>query len=193
MDKANGYETIAPLFMKGRGQAVNGVGASLVRAWAHSLPSGSTILDLGCGTGIPIAKALIEEGMRVYGVDASPTMVTTFRLNFPHSSVACETVEESGFFQRKFGGIIAWGLLFLLPKQAQALVIQKAAEALLRGGKFLFTSPGQETSWPDAMTGQYSVSLGAAEYRALLARSGLSLVEEYEDEGQNHYFDSVKI
>jgi 2-polyprenyl-3-methyl-5-hydroxy-6-metoxy-1,4-benzoquinol methylase len=33
------------------------------------------VLDLGCGTGIPNSKILIDEGMTVYGIDASPTMV----------------------------------------------------------------------------------------------------------------------
>jgi hypothetical protein len=46
--------------------------------------------------------------------------------------------------------------------------------------------------WNDAMTGRQSRSLGAAEYRALLSAVGLSVISEYEDEGQNYYFDAVK-
>jgi hypothetical protein len=33
MDNSNGYEGIATLFLKGRGQAVNGIGAPEVRSW----------------------------------------------------------------------------------------------------------------------------------------------------------------
>jgi len=46
--------------------------------------------------------------------------------------------------------------------------------------------------WNDAMTGLESRSLGAQEYRRLLSTVGLSVTSEYEDEGQNHYFDVRK-
>jgi hypothetical protein len=42
------------------------------------------------------------------------------------------------------------------------------------------------------MTGLESISLGADEYRRLLAAAGISVVEEYEDIGENHHFDGLK-
>jgi hypothetical protein len=42
------------------------------------------------------------------------------------------------------------------------------------------------------MTGLESRSLGAPEYRTQLSSVGLSVISEYEDEGQNHYYDAVK-
>jgi hypothetical protein len=42
------------------------------------------------------------------------------------------------------------------------------------------------------MTGLESISLGAEEYRKLLGAAGISVTEEYEDVGQNHYFDGFK-
>lgn len=192
METSNGYEDIATLFLKGRGQAINGVGASQVRRWARTLQTNSTVLDLGCGTGIPISKVLIDEGLTVYGVDGSPTLVNAFRENFPDTPVVCEPVESSSFFNRKFDAVIAWGLLFLLSPDAQATVIQKVAKVFLPGGKFLFTAPHQKANWKDAMTGQTSTSLGGEKYKQLLSASGLSLIEEFEDEGDNHYYNAVK-
>lgn len=193
MDKSNGYEQIAPIFIKGRGQAINGVGTSAVRKWARALAKNSTVLDLGCGTGIPVSMVLIDEGMRIYGIDASPTMVKAFQQNFPNNPVACEAVEDSLFFNRKFDAIIAWGLIFLVPAEAQKVVIQKAANSLQIGGKFLFTATGKRDEWKDAMTDQHSISLGPEKYNQLLNASGLSLIEEFEDEGENHYFNAIKI
>jgi len=46
--------------------------------------------------------------------------------------------------------------------------------------------------WNDALTGLESRSLGAVEYRRALASVGLSVIREYEDEGENHYFDALK-
>jgi cyclopropane fatty-acyl-phospholipid synthase-like methyltransferase len=96
------------------------------------------------------------------------------------------------FFNRKFDAIISWGLLFLLPEKIQEVVIQKAANALQPGGKLLFTSTGKKQEWKDAMTEQDSISLGAQKYRDLIKSAGLSLIEEFEDEGENYYFNAIK-
>lgn len=193
MDKSNGYENIAIWFVEYRGQNNKGIGTSSVRNWARTLPEGSAVLDLGCGTGIPISKALIDEGMTVYGIDASATLIQAFRQNFPKAPAACEPAEESVFFNRKFDAIISWGLIFLLSEDVQAKIIQKASDALHIGGKLLFTAPYKKVEWQDAMTGQPSRSLGGDKYKELLSASGLSLIEEFEDEGENHYFSSIKI
>ena len=192
MDKSNGYEHISVIFIKIRGQTVDGIGAASVRGWAQTMQRGSVVLDLGCGTGIPVSNVLIDEGMTVYGVDASPTLANAFRQNFPHMPVACEAVEDSLFFGRKFDGIIAVGLMFLISEEAQILLIKKAATALKPGGKLLFTSPYSAVVWNDVMTGLRSTSLGAAKYKELISSSGLSLIEEFEDEGENHYYSAVK-
>lgn len=192
MDKSNGYEGIARTFIQIRGQATDGIGISSVRKWAQTFAKGSSLLDLGCGTGIPISKVLLDEGMFVYGIDASATLIEAFKENFPDSSAACEAVEESTFFNRKFEGVISWGLLFLLSAEIQATVIPKVAEALRFGGRFLFTAPSVVAEWEDTLTGGRSVSLGAEKYREILAASGLLLIEEFEDEGENHYYHAVK-
>jgi 2-polyprenyl-3-methyl-5-hydroxy-6-metoxy-1,4-benzoquinol methylase len=193
MDKSNGYEDIAPIFIKGRGQAVNGVGADTVRNLAKELDAGSTVLDVGCGTGIPMTKILLEAGMVVHAVDASPAMVSAFKKNFPLVPVACEAAEESSFFNQYFDAILAWGLIFLMPEEAQIELIPKLAAALKPGGKLLFTSPAKAIQWRDAMTDQWSRSLGAEKYKRLMSLSGLQLIEELEDEGGNHYYLAMKI
>lgn len=192
MDKSNGYERNAATFIRSRSKGAGGVGALTVRQWARSLPVHATVLDVGCGAGDPISKVLVDEGLEVYGMDASPHMVQAFRHNFPDCPVACEAVEDSSFFNRQFDAIIAWGLLFLLPPATQEVAIQKMALALRSGGKLLFTAPSQQMQWKDAITEMESVSLGAERYSALLAASGLSVVEEMEDEGGNYYYHSEK-
>ncbi|GAB3047246.1 class I SAM-dependent methyltransferase [Spirosoma pulveris] len=190
MDKSNGYEAIAARFITSRAQAI---GQASVRYWAKTLPPNASVLDLGCGSGMPITRVLREEGMQVYGIDASPTMIQTFQLNFPSSPAACEAVEDSLFFNRQFDAIIAWGLLFLLPGEVQVLVLQKVAAALSTGGKLLFTAPSQAVKWTDVMTEQEALSLGAEQYKTLLAASMLFIVEEFDDEGGNHYYHAVKV
>ncbi len=192
IDESNGYEGIADIYIPGRGRAVNGVGATTARAWAATFAPGAELLDLGCGTGIPVTKILLEAGLKVWAVDASAKMVADFRTNFPGVPVAWEAVERSGFFGRQFDGIISVGLMFLLAPAIQRALIPKMAAALKPGGRLLFTSPMQIVEWNDAMTELPSWSLGAEEYRGLLLASGLSLGEEMRDEGGNYYFSGVR-
>ena len=189
-DPSNGYEAVASEFITRRDQS--GIGVATVRAWARSLEPGASILDLGCGHGMPVSAALMEDGFDVYGIDASPSLTDTFRRRFPHAHVACEAVEDSSFFLRKFDAAIAVGLLFLLPADMQESLIRRVAQALNSGGRFLFTSPAEACTWKDMLTGQRSLSLGARAYKDLLSSAGLVLVEGYVDEGDNHYYDSRK-
>lgn len=192
-DRSNGYEGVAAEFLVGRGRAPStAIGTRAVRNWARTLPPGAAVLDVGCGTGLPITKVLVDEGLNVHGIDAAPSFVEAFRHNLPGIPVACEAVEESSFFDRTFDGVLAWGLMFLLPPQEQRRLIQRIAEVLVPGGRFLFTSPPQPIVWKDAMTGLESRSLGAVAYRRELAAVGLKVISEYEDEGENHYYDGVK-
>jgi cyclopropane fatty-acyl-phospholipid synthase-like methyltransferase len=136
--------------------------------------------------------ALMNDGFVIYGVDASPSLTTAFRRKFPHAQVACEAVEDSRFFGRTFDGIIAAGLMFLLPAEVQRDVIRKVALALNPGGRFLFTSPTQTCTWKDVLTGRQSLSLGVEEYKAVLSAVGLTPIAEYVDEGDNHYYSACK-
>ena len=193
MDRSNGYERVAVEFLARRGSARSaGVGVKTVRNWARTLPPGSAVIDLGCGSGFPITAVLVGEGLNVYAVDAAPSFVQTFRRNFPNTPVVCEAVEDSTFFDRTFDGVVAWGLIFLLSPEEQRRLLQRIADILAPGGRLLFTSCAEPLVWNDAMTGLESRSLGAEEYRRQLLAGGLSVTSEYEDEGRNHYFDVFK-
>ncbi|HEY4099726.1 MAG TPA: class I SAM-dependent methyltransferase [Gemmatimonadales bacterium] len=192
-DKSTGYEAVAAEFIAGRGRApATGIGAREVRAWARALPASSSVLDLGCGTGLPITRELIEAGLDVHAVDGSPSFVAAFRRNFPDVPVECESVLESTYFNRQFDAVIAWGLVFLLFPAEQRQLINRMSNAIVAGGRLLFTSPPRPQVWIDAMTAVESRSLGAEEYRAICASAGVVVAREYEDVGENHYYESIK-
>jgi len=192
-DRSNGYEGVAQEFLAGRGGPRSaGIGVKTVRDWARTLPHGAAVIDLGCGSGIPITEVLVGEGLNVYAIDAAPSFVQAFRRNLPNTPVICEAVEESTFFARTFDGVLAVGLMFLLNPEEQERLLKRIAATLAPGGRLLFTSCEEALVWNDAMTGLESRSLGAEEYRRLLRAFGLSVTGEYRDEGQNHYIDALK-
>jgi SAM-dependent methyltransferase len=95
-------------------------------------------------------------------------------------------------FGRTFDAVLSVGLMFLLKAEEQHRLIQRFAEILVPGGRLLFTSSTKPAVWNDALTGLKSISLGAEQYRKRLGAVGISVAEEYEDEGENHYFDAYK-
>jgi SAM-dependent methyltransferase len=184
-DKSNGYDELAIGYMAHRDSKI---GAATVLKWSKQLPRGASILDLGCGHGVPISQVLIHRRFQVYGIDASAKMIAAFRRRFPSAYAEHAAVEDSDFFARLFDGVVAWGLLFLLRPEVQAALMAKVAQALNSGGKFLFTAPKDAVTWRDALTARESISLGSAEYRRILQAEGLTLDAELNDEGKNHYY-----
>ncbi len=83
--------------------------------------------------------------------------------------------------------------MFLLKIDEQHRLLERFAEILVPDGRLLFTSTAKPAVWNDVMTGFESLSLGAEQYRKLLEAAGFSIAEEYEDIGENHYFDAFKI
>ena len=193
MDRSNGYEAVSEEFLVRRGSSRStGIGVKEVRKWARTLPRGSSVIDLGCGPGFPITVMLVDEGLHVFGVDAAPSFVAAFQRNLPGIPIICEAAQESRLFDRTFDAVLTWGLMFLLQAEDQHRLVQRFAEILEPGGRLLFTSTAKPAVWNDVMTGLESLSLGAEQYRNLLGAVGISVAEEYEDEGENHYFDAFK-
>jgi 2-polyprenyl-3-methyl-5-hydroxy-6-metoxy-1,4-benzoquinol methylase len=188
-DRSNGYEAIAEDFIRARRPTI---GPRIVRRWARGLGPTASILDIGCGHGVPISQALLQEGFTVYGVDASPTLVSKFHERFPSAPVECSSVEDSLFFSRTFDAAVAWGLMFILPAENQLSLIRKVARAVKPGGQFLFTSPKQACTWIDGMTGLLSISLGHEVYEHELATHGMALLGNDEDEGENYYYFTLR-
>lgn len=188
-DSSNGWEAIANEFMA---IANWDIGADIVANWTNSFRAGQSILDVGCGFGGSYTQSLIDKGVKVYGIDASKTLLKEYQKRFPGVLVKRESAENSSFFDKKFDGALSVGLVFLLSSEDQIIILQKLANALKEKGRFLFTSPYQICEWDDLLTGKKSQSLGREAYIKILQNHGASLVGEYTDEGGNHYYDFQK-
>jgi SAM-dependent methyltransferase len=187
-DRSRGWENIASKFISVRSR----IGADVVARWSETLPRKGSVIDIGCGFGEPIAETLLNRGFEVFGIDASPTLVTAFLARFPGVPVACEAAESSRYFDRTFDGAVAIGLLFLVSGDDQRQIIRRVASALKPGGSFLFNAPLEACEWQDMLTGQTSLSLGIEEYGRILDGEGMNIRSVHADSGQNHYLEVVK-
>lgn len=191
VERSQGWEAIASTFMD-HSRGTPAVGVAVIRRWAARFGPGDTLLDLACGPGTERSDVLRDRGSSLFAVDASPKLLAAYRARIPAARTAWEAAERTSFFERPFDGVLAWGLLFLLPADAQKAVIARVAKALRPRGSLLFTAPAQAGEWNDLSTERRSVSLGREAYLALLGEAGLTLVAEHDDEGQNHYYESVR-
>ncbi len=149
------------------------------------------MLELACGHGV-VSQVLVDHGLRLYAIDASPTLLRAFRERFPDVETECAAAEDSSYFDRTFDGVIAWGLIFLLPEETQRVVLAKVAKALRLGGRLLFTAPRGAVTWMDSLTGLESRSLSAEEYESLLRELGFNIEPGRLDEGENYYYLATK-
>lgn len=187
-DASNGYDAIAAAFIEARSDA----GSGIVKDWAAQFPKGARVLDLGCGHGVPNMPLLLGAGLTVSAIDASPSLLAEFRARFPQVETACEPVEQSAFFGRQFDGVLAVGLMFLLPVTEQLRLIQNVSDALKPRGRFLFTAPQETGTWEDLLTKRRSQSLGAQAYTVRLLDVGFAEVDSVPDPGASHFYRARK-
>lgn len=142
------------------------------------VPDGGEVLDLGCGSGEPIARWLIESGCALTGVDSSPSLIELCRTRFPgHEWIACDMrALELG---RGFHGLLAWHSFFHLPPADQRPMFERFAAHLSPGGALMFTSGSTEGEAIGEWQGEplYHGSLDTAEYRALLSANGFEVLD----------------
>ncbi len=146
-------------------------------------PKQATVLDLGCGTGEPLAAFFIDQGYHVTGVDGSTKMIALCKARFPEQTWLCADMREIDLHQQ-FDVILAWHSFFHLPQSDQRKMFAKFAMHLKPGAVLAFTSgPAADEVWSDN-GGQnlYHASLSIAEYQSLLKQNGLEvLLHKVED------------
>ena len=136
------------------------------------------ILDLGCGSGEPVARDLIAARRQVVGVDSSPTLISICRDRFPGATWVVEDMRRLELGDG-FGGIIAWHSLFHLTAEDQETMFGVFSAHASPGTTLMFTSGTERGESIGRWQGEplYHASLDTLEYATLLSRHGFSIVD----------------
>jgi len=187
------YDLIADWYASER---LDQTGVPEAATLASSIPRGSLVLDIGCGNGMPITRALLNEGHRVIGLDSSSTMLARFRRNCPEALAVRGTVQSCPFADGVFDAAVAWGVMFHLNPEDAIRAIANVSRTLQRGAPFLFTSGDIDDfdaseSKMNGVTFRY-FSYSVDSYRRILGDHSLTLVDVHADSGNNTYYLTKK-
>lgn len=127
------------------------------------------LLDLGCGSGEPIARYLIEKGCRLTGVDAAPAMIALCRQRFADARWLTADMRRLDLEER-FDGIVAWDSFFHLAAGDQRRMFEIFRAHIAPRGLLLFTSGPQAGEATGDFYGHslFHASLDPREYLSLL-------------------------
>lgn len=151
------------------------------RGWldrfAGLVPTGGSILDIGCGSAEPIARHFITNGFAVTGIDSSPEMIAMCRQRFPAHGWDVADMRQLAL-ERTFDGLIAWDSFFHLCADDQRAMFPIFAAHAAAGAALMFTSGPASGEAIGTFHGEplYHASLDPAEYRALLAADGFEVM-----------------
>lgn len=151
------------------------------RAWMDRftavLQPGASILDVGCGSGQPIARYLIERGYHVTGIDSSAPLIEKCRARFPRNQWIVADMRTLAL-SRTFDAIIAWDSFFHLSHEHQRAMFPIFRQHANPGAPLLLTTGTGHGVAIGSLQGEslYHASLSPAEYRELLDTHGFAVV-----------------
>lgn len=143
--------------------------AFMEKAWLDRflavLPAGGSILDIGCGSGQPVARYMFGRGYAVTGIDSSPSLIALARGRFPAGKWIV-------------ADMIAWHSFFHLSQADQRRMFAHFAAHAAPGAALMFTSGPEHGEAIGEWMGEalYHASLDAGEYRELLDKHGFDVV-----------------
>lgn len=142
------------------------------------LPQEATVLDVGCGSGEPIAGYLIKSGCCVTGIDFADPMLDMARARFPDHRWIIADMRDIDLGEQ-FDGIIAWHSFFHLTPPDQEAALACFARHLKTGGALMLTVGPEADETAGQVCGEavYHASLSPGGYRDALNRLKIEVVQ----------------
>lgn len=152
-------------------------------ALVRALPTGARVLDLGSGTGRPVAATLAAAGHAVIGYDVSERMVTFARAHVPGATFEVGDMLSLRFGEGSCDAALTVFSLLQLPHAAQLQMLERISRWLAPGGYFLVaTVPhpagclGRDGDWMGHRVRTYSFT--ALALKEHIGATGLQVVHD---------------
>jgi SAM-dependent methyltransferase len=141
----------------------------------------SSILEVGCGAGMPTAKYL-STSHGVTGVDISPKMIDLARANVPSVHFIEADIMTADFPKENFDAIVSFYALSHIPRQEHEALFYRLADWLKPGGLLLVTLAQKDDGpgYTEEFCGvtMYWSNFGLEVYKDLLKRTGFRIEQE---------------
>ncbi len=146
------------------------------------LPARGRLLDLGCGSGIPVAGYFLRKGYDLVGVDYADTMIALARqrypeIEWPKAEWIVQDITQLSL-EGHFDGIYSWDGFFHLSIAEQRGVLPKLAKLVKTQGAMMLTVGTGEGEVTGTVGGEtvYHASLSPEEYKERLSQYGFENV-----------------
>lgn len=143
------------------------------------LDDGSSVLDIGCGAGVPVTQLLAKRFV-VTGVDVSKEMLRLARANAPNANFVRADITSVEFDESSFDAVVAFFSLFHIPREDHARLFRRIRDWLKPGGYLMCTlSLESETGYTqDDFFGakMYWSNYGLSEYEEMLTGIGFTML-----------------
>ena len=125
------------------------------KAWtdeiAEYLNEGDSVLDLGCGCGVPSTK-LLSEKFDITGADISPVQIDRARKLVQNAKFICGDMCQLEFQTEQFDAIVCFYAIIHVPVAEQKKLLSSIWGWLKPSGNFLFSAgesqwTGEEKDW----------------------------------------------
>jgi predicted TPR repeat methyltransferase len=174
------YDTISQKWSEVRDQ--NEV-SQLIIDLERCLPRDAHILDIGCGTGKPIAQYFAECGHQITGIDASANMIDIAQQYYIDKA----SFVSGDFFEfktsEKFDAIIMWDSIFHfdLKRHEEAFRIISSMMKLDAYILFTYGDVNEDQEHTNPMMGEdfYYAALSRQHVYECLERSGIKIIYEH--------------
>ena len=172
-----GYDQCANAYAASRSEDANPELSILI----ERLPSNCTVLDIGCGAGIPVCKRLGQYG-KIIGIDNSPRMIELAQENVPSAEFKCADIMKVEFAASSFDAVTSFYAIFHLPKKEHEGLFRKIHLWLKPKGYLMATlakwnqSPYTEDDFFDVT--MYWSNYGISQYREMLIQMGFLIIED---------------
>ena len=140
---ARAYDIVARAYAElipaagGAGDPEDELELALVRRFARSLPSGSAVLDAGCGPGRMITYLDALAPLAIEGCDISEGMVRQARRAHPQRQFEAASISSLPYTDGAFTGVLAWYSIIHTPPAGLPDIFAEFCRILRPGGRLL--------------------------------------------------------